>query len=1074
MPETIRAAGRLRRAWLAKVTAAAAVLCALGYLFVLYSVPWLAGRWIEREGAKFTGHPVRTTVEHAGLRGAAFGQTRFRYAGTDVVWRRLEFDYTLRGLWDGRLESVFLLEPELTVDVGAFEVWLHENVFVEPSAPDPVDEPEAPPPRPLEVAEAWVPPPLPHPAVLWETPLLLSRLREAPVGRAGVESGRFTAAYGGVADEMDFDLFFRRGEAGAEGFFRLKGPHLFQRFEATLPPTDDRATLRLAGSVVDGVEWLRSLFPPTVDVHPDRWLPAGAEARLPEILWEAAVETRGDLLERGGGLIEARDFTYGSEGFEGRFDSLVLGFQLGPDAVSHLSFGVNGLAARGTDWWFEPEQVSLFYSAATERAKVEIPKVSIGADGIGAAEVGLRLSLAPRAEWWTSPMEGEIGLRAVSAAGHVVDSFAVRLQNEETLLRGEVSPLRWDGYPNAVFLDTRFLVESPLGVSKEFEIATTAARAADSGLLAHAALRGHVQGGRIRGAWDLFGQDNEALGGGTLMRRHEDAAWEARWRLRLPGGFLGTWLEFLEPESLAGGFNGDLHISGAAEGTDAYDLTAEFTAEFEDFGFKFDETAVSGIHGGLSGTFSGSTGGALVEASAMRARVGEDLAFTGRARFDVTPRAVWSESVVEGEFGFESVVWQEASVDPFVLRVRHVEGKTEVTATDLRWHRFPAAALAATRIEARELFGERAALEASSTLARSDDRSAVARLAGTAVLKEGRTDGGWTLADRGGRALGGGSIKQSGEGAPWEVDWDLEFPGAVAGGLAALFGDALPVTDIAGLLRLRGRASATDGIDARAAVSAVFEDMSFLAAGTARFRGVSGGIAMQWVGLPAMESEQEVRAASVTAGDLVLRDLRLRVHWPLPHRFEIRELSMRVLGGTARLEPAVLNPLEEFGGDLTLIVEQIDAAAVAALFPDERYSVEGRLSGRIPVRYEGGRLLPLAGRLEMSPGTTARIRLLDPELRAQVLSGIADDPRLQVRRKLSEALEQGIPLNAYSIQLFDPASPDFPAVILASGGVRTADLRADSVSIRLNYALEGVDWRSGFGWILDLLEDFQP
>ncbi len=1073
MPETNRVTGRAPRAWLARVIAAVAVLCGLGYFVVLHGVPWLAGRWIEREGAKFTGHPVRTSVERADARGAALGETRFRYAGTDVAWRRLELEYTLRGLWNGRLESVYFLEPALSVDVGALEAWLRENVFVEPPAPDDLDEPEAPPPRPPEVAEAWVPPPLPHPGVLWETPLLLSRLREVSVGRAGADSGRLMAVYGDVAEEMDFDLFFRRDESGAEGFFRLKGPHLFQRFEVTLPPAGNRATLRLAGSVVDGVEWLRRLSPPTVDVHPDRWLPPGAEARLPEILWEAAVETRGDLLERGGGLIEARDFTYGAEDLEARFASLVLGFQLGPEAVSHLSFGINSFAARGPGWWFEPEQVSLFYSAETERATLEMPKISAGAEGFGAAEIGLRLSLAPRVEWWTSPMEGEIGLRGVSAAGHGMDPFAVRLQNEETLLRGEVSPLRWDGYPEALFLDTRFLVESPLGVSKEFEVLTTAARAADRGPLAHAALRGHLQGGRIRGAWDLFGPDNEALGGGTLARRHEGDRWEARWRLRLPGGMFGTWLEFFDPESPAGGFRGDLHVSGAATGTDVQDLAAEFSVEFEDFGFDFDGTAVSGIRGGLSGTYAAAAGLSL-ETSAVSARVGDDLSLEATARLGVTPRAVWHESAVEGEIGFESVVWQEAPVDPFVLRVRHEGVKTDVTATPLRWHRFPAAALTRTRVEARELFGERTAVEVSSTLARPDDRSAVARLAATALLEGDATTANWTLADHGGRALGGGSLARRAAAGPWEADWDLELPGAVAGGLAALFGAAPPVTDITGTLRLRGRASGTDSIDARAAVVAVLEDMSFLAAGTARFRGVSGGIAMQWVGLPAMESEQEVRAASVTAGDLVLRDLRLRVHWPLPHRFQIRELSMHVLGGTARLEPAALNPLEGFGGDLTLVVDNVDAAAVAELFPDDRYSVEGRLSGRIPVRFEGGRFLPMAGWLEMSPGTTARIRLLDPELRAQVLSGIADDPRIGVRQKLSEALEQGIPLNAYSVRLFDPDTPDFPAVIRASGGVRTADLRADSVSIRLNYALEGVDWRGGFGWILDLLDDFQP
>ncbi len=1073
MPETNRAAGRGWRRWLAKVFVVAAIVCGFGYFLVLHGVPWLVGRWIEREGAKLTGHPVSTSVEYAGMRGAVLGETRFRYAGADAAWRRLELEYTLRGLREGRLESVFLLEPALSVNVAALEDWLREEVFVEPPPPEPLYEPEAPPPRPPEVVEAWVPPPLPHPAVLWETPLLLSRLRDAPVGNAGVESGRLTATYGEAVEEMEFDLFFRRGEEGAEGFFRLKGPHLFQRFEATFPTESSRATLRLAGSVVDGVEWLRSISPPTVELHPDQWLPKGAKARLPEILWEAAVQTRGDLLERGGGLIEASGLEYSAESFEARFESLVLGFQLGPETVRLLSFGINGFAAAGPDWWFEPEQVSLFYSAETERAEVEMPKVWAGVNGIGEADFALRLNLTPRAEWWTSPLQGEVGLRRVEAGGHAVDAFAVRLHNEETLLRGEVSPLRWHGYPEMTFLDTRFLLESPLGVSTEFEIASTAAQTADGAPLAHTALRGHLQGGRIRGAWDLFGPADEALGGGTVGRRRAGNPWEGRWRLHLPGDAIGRWLEFFDPDSPARGFHGGLFFSGTAEGTGLHDVATDFSFEFEDFGFVFDETAVSWIAGVLTAAYCGETGKASLTAPAVPTRIGDELSFEATVRLDARPQAVWHESALEGEIGFDSVVWQEARVDPFALRVRHADGTTDMTASPLRWHRFPAAALTSTRFRASDLFAERAVIELSSTLARSDDRSAVARLAAGADMEGTRTDGTWMLADGAGKALGGGSLFRSDAAGPWEAEWDLELPGLVVGGLAALFSDTAPLADVSGILRLSGRASATDGMDARAAVAAVFEDISFLAADAVRFRGVSGGLAMQWVGLPVMEREQEVRAASVTVGDLVLSNVRLRVHWPFPHRFEIRELSMRVLGGSVRLEPVSLNPLEGFGGDLTLTVDNVDAAAIAELFPDERYAVEGRLSGHIPVRYEDGRLLPLAGRLEMSPGTMAHIRILDPALRAQVLAGIADDPRLQVRRKLSEALEAGIPLNAYSIQLFDPETPGYPAVIRASGGIRTADLRADTISIRLNYALEGVDWRGGFGWILDLLADFQ-
>lgn len=831
MVERKHPAGKSRWNRCFKAVVCLCVFAALVLFSLPWALPWVAERLIEREGAKRTGHPVSTEVRHVGLRGASLGETGFHFAGTDVRWHRLELRYRISEIREGWLETVRVVEPTLTVDIGGFEGWLRRLAQTEPDPPERDEEPVAPPPRPPEVEVDWVPPPLPHPALLWETPLLLSRLRHIPAHRASAEAGRLKAFHGEVLEAMDFDLFFRRGEDGEEAFFRLKGPHIFQRFEAWLPRERGDAVLRLAGSVVDGVEWLRGLLPPTTALHPDRWLGADAEARLPEILWEAAVETRGDRLRRGGGLIEARDLTYGSDSLRCRFESLFLGFQLGPRTVENLSFGMNGFALAGAGWRFAPEQVSLFYSADTDEARLEIPRASLFADGLLAAETALRAGISPRTDWWTSPVEGEIGFRDVTAAGFAADPFAIRLTNEGTLLRGEVTPLRWAGHPPTALVDTRFVLESPFSAWSELEVGTTVARSGDSSPVARGAMRVLMGPQRIRAAWDLHSAEDDALGGGTFARPAAGQPWEAAWSLTLPGAFL-----------------------------------------------------------------------------------------------------------------------------------------------------------------------------------------------------------------------------------------DKAFP---------LLGDFVPLSEAAGTLRVSGEGVASDHLDARASVEVILDALSFLVADLARFTEVSGTVALQWVGLPAMEKEQTLRAASVRVGDILIEDARLRVHWPLPHRFEILEITGRALGGTARVEPVTLNPLDGFEGDFTLIFEDIDAAAVADLFPDERYRVEGRLSGVLPVNFSGGHLRPLHGYLEMAPGSEARIRLLDPDLRRQVLSGIADDPRLGIREKMSAALREGIPLHAYSIDLFDPATPAYPAVVRARGGVHTHEIRAESISFRLNYALRGVDWQDDFAWFFDLLRDFQ-
>ncbi|MCC5842148.1 MAG: YdbH domain-containing protein [Opitutales bacterium] len=821
-----------RRKWPPRLLKAFAGLLVFGiFLSFLYLavLPRVATRWLERELTVRTGAPARTLVEAIGPRRTRLGETRLAPDPVDLAFDRLLLEYTWRGLREERLDAVFLDGLTLRADTDAlWAAWLAREVEIPPDID--LEPLPSPPPVADEEDVVLLPPPLPDPAWLWETPLLLSALQDLPVGRATLSRSLLELRRAGHTAAYAFDARHESANGATTSRFQLEGPGLRLDLTARTTAVDRSGFLGFSGALTDLLPVLKALAPADSPLHPARWQGQADRWKLPLLQWDVAVETRDDLLAAAGLLIETGPLRYVAHDLEIDWENAVLGAQLGASSIDHLRFGLGAARLRQAAGHLRLEPSTLHYLRADDLLEWTLPGVILDWPGLATGDLAFRLATRPRYEWWTSPLDGRLVARNLSIQGQPLEDFA---------------------------LD--------------------------------------------------FAQD-----GGPLTARSTRLRSGANPRLALDNLRLEAWDPFLDSRRVL--FQGTL---------------------FDDL---------------------------------LRA-----------------PLAT-------------------------------LQGQLETPANGLRLN--------------------------------------------------------FDLLGPAGEALGGGTYRRGQDGHE-ALQTDLATSGTLLARWAALHDQAAPLRDLAGSVRLHlDGTRAGDLLSARGTAGLTLDDVGFTWDDDIRVQGLTGGLALRWIGLPQTDEPQALAIRALRLGDFPLEDIRLRVHWPIIHRFEIQEFSLRLLDGGARLEPLRFNPLGGFQFDAVLILENIDAAAVTALFPDERYAVTGRLTGRLPVRFENGRLYPRPGFLELSANQPAKLQILGEDLLNDILA-FREIPRVPVRERLKSSLREGMPLRSLRIDLFDAERTGFPAVIRFHGSIRTPDIVADDIQLRLNYNLEGIDWQGDLRWLLDFIDQFR-
>jgi hypothetical protein len=179
-----------------------------------------------------------------------------------------------------------------------------------------------------------------------------------------------------------------------------------------------------------------------------------------------------------------------------------------------------------------------------------------------------------------------------------------------------------------------------------------------------------------------------------------------------------------------------------------------------------------------------------------------------------------------------------------------------------------------------------------------------------------------------------------------------EFAGRLTGSVSGRYrADALDAT---GAVRLRdGRlANAADAI----AADGLELDVATFDLGAQQARDVA------------------VRARSVTAGKVILGDVKAGIAAITAKQIDVTSLSAKALGGQLHVEPFQYRPSAP-AVDVVVQVENIRAEQVLALTQDLPAQASGPLSGRLPLRYDAGTLRLGTGWLGLAAGQSLEVQL---------------------------------------------------------------------------------------------------
>lgn len=175
---------------------------------------------------------------------------------------------------------------------------------------------------------------------------------------------------------------------------------------------------------------------------------------------------------------------------------------------------------------------------------------------------------------------------------------------------------------------------------------------------------------------------------------------------------------------------------------------------------------------------------------------------------------------------------------------------------------------------------------------------------------------------------------------------------------------------------------------------------------------IEGTTRLAMNGLPRTDGVQQLRSAGLKSGRFTLKDLLLEWTMPTIRNLEVRTLGGKTGGGSIRLDPFSVDPLNpQF--QTRLHMRAVDAGQLLDWLGEERIQLEGKLSGWFSVGWEAGFLTIGEGRLSMDADPeNRRLVFSDPDfLREKISSmeGISPDIR---QRFLDTLLEKGVRIDS--------------------------------------------------------------
>jgi hypothetical protein len=188
-----------------------------------------------------------------------------------------------------------------------------------------------------------------------------------------------------------------------------------------------------------------------------------------------------------------------------------------------------------------------------------------------------------------------------------------------------------------------------------------------------------------------------------------------------------------------------------------------------------------------------------------------------------------------------------------------------------------------------------------------------------------------------------------------------------------------------------------------------------------------------------------VRVDRIRYGDYEASELVFRIARLGDLVFEGELVSATVLGGRARVPPVRWNP-RTTELDVALEFEQISLRSLAALIPHFAGSIEGGLSGRLPIHWDGDHFAVGATILRLDRSQPARLRY--PTKGVLTRSAAPGSDRYQQLQMVEVALED-LRLTDLAIELYPPDQPQTP-IRLRLEGTFSSDKAVVPVKFNLN------------------------
>lgn len=205
-------------------------------------------------------------------------------------------------------------------------------------------------------------------------------------------------------------------------------------------------------------------------------------------------------------------------------------------------------------------------------------------------------------------------------------------------------------------------------------------------------------------------------------------------------------------------------------------------------------------------------------------------------------------------------------------------------------------------------------------------------------------------------------------------------------------------------------------------------------------QGISGPIDFAVMVMPRTLGKQTTHIEKITSGPIKMRDIE--IEWELKN---IRELSVtkligRIEDGQVEFDPFTVDPLNPIV-ETSIRIKQFNADLLRQWLDEKRFSIEGSISGKIPVGWKDGELVIGSGNFELDTQMeSGLLKFEDESFLREKFDSLGGVPIELKERLLSALWEKGIQVNGMEIYLGPTGNEEELSFRIAVNGETGNDL----------------------------------